>query len=76
MEESTIWKVIDKFFQENPQALVKHHIDSYNEFYEEHIFQLLREMNPIKLEVDYDETIQEFRSRCLMYIGGKDGKNN
>ena len=73
MEESTIWKVIDKFFQENPQALVKHHIDSYNEFYGEHIFQLLREMNPIKLEVDYDDTIQEFRSRCLMYLGGKDG---
>ena len=73
MEESTVWKIIDTFFQENPQALVKHHIDSYNAFFDEQIFQILREMNPIKLEVDYDKEIQDFRSKCLMYIGGKEG---
>lgn len=73
MEEATIWKIIGKYFQENPQALVKHHIDSYNEFYGNDIFQLFKEMNPIKLDVDYDKTIQDFRSKCLIYMGGKEG---
>ena len=73
MEESTIWKMIDIYFQDNPQALVKHHIDSFNQFYDTGLIQLFKEMNPIKLEVDYDTDIQEFRSKCLMYIGGKNG---
>ena len=73
MEESTIWKLIDIYFQDNPQALVKHHIDSFNQFYDTQLLQLFKEMNPIKLEVDYDTDIQEFRSKCLMYIGGKNG---
>jgi len=73
MEESTIWKMIDIYFQDNPQALVKHHIDSFNQFYDTELIQLFKEMNPIKLEVDYDTDIQEFRSKCLMYIGGKNG---
>ena len=33
MEESAIWKIINKYFEDNPQALVNHHIDSYNDFY-------------------------------------------
>lgn len=74
MEDSTVWKIIDTYFQENPQSLVKHHIDSYDSFFNESIFQILKEMNPLKLEVDYDKNIQDFRSKCLMYIGGKDGK--
>ena len=73
MEDSTIWKVIESYFQNNPQALVKHHVDSYNQFYSEHIFQLFKDMNPIKLDVDYDKDIQDFRSKCSMYIGGKEG---
>ena len=73
MKESAIWKLIDIYFRENPQALVKHHIDSYNEFYEEHIFQMFREMNPIQLDVDYDNDLKKFRSKCLIYMGGKEG---
>ena len=73
MEESIIWKLIDTYFQDNPQALVRHHIDSYNQFFEKEFSQILKEMNPLKLDVDYDHNLQEFRSKCYMYIGGKDG---
>ena len=73
MDEATIWKLINVYFQENPQALVRHHVDSYNQFFTEDLFQLFREMNPLKLEVDYDESIQDFRSKCFLYIGGKNG---
>jgi len=43
MDEKTIWRLIDIYFRENPQALVRHHIDSYNQFFTEDIFQLLLE---------------------------------
>ena len=71
--EDVIWKFIDTYFQDNPQGLVRHHIESYNDFFNNGIFQIFRETNPMKLEVNYDETIQEFRSSCKMYFGGKDG---
>ena len=73
MDDSTIWKLIDIYFKENSHALVRHHLDSYNQFFTKDLYQLFKEMNPLKIEVDYDEEIQEFRSKCLMYIGGKDG---
>ena len=73
MEDSTIWRLLDIYFRENPQTLVGHHIDSYNQFFTKDLYQLFKEMNPLKLEVDYDEDIQDFRSKCSMYIGGKDG---
>jgi len=73
MDESTIWKLIDIYFKENPHALVRHHLDSYNQFFTKDLYQMFKEMNPLKIEVDYDEELQEFRSKCLMYIGGKDG---
>jgi DNA-directed RNA polymerase II subunit RPB2 len=74
MDESTIWNLIDTYFQENPQALVRHHIDSYNQFFEEDIFQILRDMNPLKINLNMDESINDFRSKCNLYFGGKDGK--
>lgn len=73
MEDSTIWKLLDIYFRENPQTLVRHHIDSYNQFFTKDLYQIFKEMNPLKLEVDYDDDIQDFRSKCSMYIGGKDG---
>ena len=27
------WNIIEKFFYDNPQVLVQHHISSYNEFF-------------------------------------------
>ena len=73
MDDSTIWKLLDIYFKDNSHALVRHHLDSYNQFFTKDLYQLFKEMNPLKIEVDYDDEIQEFRSKCLMYIGGKDG---
>ena len=74
MDNNTIWKIIDSYFQENPQALVSHHIESYNDFFKNGIFQIFKEKNPIQLETRYDEKINDYRSKCIMYLGGKDGK--
>jgi DNA-directed RNA polymerase II subunit RPB2 len=75
LREDTVWKLIDTYFRNNPQALVRHHVDSYNEFFKHGIQQTFRETNPLKLELDYDndKKIQDFRAKCHMYFGGKDG---
>ena len=37
------WKLIDRMFNDNPQHLVSHHLDSYNEFFEKGIYRIFRE---------------------------------
>ena len=38
MENEDLWKVIHKYFEDNPQNLVTHHIESYNDFFKHGIF--------------------------------------
>lgn len=75
LREDTIWKLIDTYFRDNPQALVRHHVDSYNDFFKTGIQQIFKETNPLKLELDYDDDkkVMDFRSKAHMYFGGKDG---
>ena len=73
MDNATIWNIIDKYFQDNPQALVRHHIDSFNDFYKNGIYQIFREKNPIVLYSKLDPNTNEYMSQCKMYMGGKDG---
>lgn len=73
MDNQTIWKVINAYFEENPQALVSHHIESYNDFFKDGLFQLLKEKNPLQINSKYDEKIRDYKYQCNMYFGGKDG---
>ena len=73
MDNATIWKIIDKYFHDNPQALVNHHIDSYDDFYKNGIFQIFKEKNPVRLYSRLDPTTNEYMSYCNLYMGGKDG---
>jgi DNA-directed RNA polymerase II subunit RPB2 len=73
MEESVIWDIIDKYFKENPDSLVSHHIDSYNDFFKNGIFQIFKEKNPVRISSNYDDRIGDYRNQCLMYFGGKNG---
>ena len=73
MENSTVWKLMDKYFQDNPQSLVRHHTESYNDFFKNGIFQIFKEKNPLRIKTKFDEKTNEYRSQCIMYFGGKDG---
>jgi len=73
MDNATIWKIIDTYFQDNPQALVRHHIDSYDDFYKNGIYQIFKEKNPIQLFSRMDPATNEYMSYCNLYMGGKDG---
>jgi DNA-directed RNA polymerase II subunit RPB2 len=73
MDNSTIWKIIDKYFEDNPQALVRHHIESYNDFFKNGIYQIFKDKNPVTIERVYDKDLNDYRRKCIMYFGGKDG---
>lgn len=73
MDETIVWNLIDKYFKENPGVLVEHHIASYNDFFKNDIFRIFREKEPIRLQANYDEKIDDHRNQCALYMGGKDG---
>ena len=67
------WKVIQRLFDDDPQMMVRHHIDSYNDFFGKGIYKIFRERNPIILQKEQDPDTQEFNLRCELYLGGKNG---
>jgi DNA-directed RNA polymerase beta subunit len=73
MDNSTIWKIINTYFEDNPQSLVRHHIDSYNDFFKNGIFQIFKEKNPLRINTRFDKEIDDYRSQCIMYFCGKNG---
>ena len=73
MDENTIWKIIDSYFQNNEKGFVNHHLESYNDFFQNGIYQIFKEKTPITLTSNYDEKLGDFRNKCVMYMGGKDG---
>ena len=73
-KENISWKLIDKYFKDNPNNLVSHHLESYNEFFGNGIKRIFRENNPIRfIEREDDTNISGKRNECLLYLGGKDG---
>ena len=73
MNSEITWKVINSQFKDNYQYLVRHHIESYNHFFNDQIFQIFKENNPLFLGSDYNQKTQQFKNQCVMYFGGKDG---
>ena len=68
------WKLIDKYFVDNPNNLVAHHLESYNSFFNKDINRVFRENNPIRFIEREDESKQsDQRNEALLYLGGKDG---
>jgi len=70
-KENISWKLIDKYFKDNPNCLVSHHLESYNDFIKNGINRIFRENNPIRFIEREDESSS--RNECMLYLGGKDG---
>ncbi len=66
------WKTINSLFKDNPQLLVKHHIDSYNNFFNSGIKEIFKDRNPIRFFKDIDEETEEYKYECNLYLGGKE----
>ena len=63
LHEEIAWTVIDKFFENNLNLLVKHHLDSYNDFFNNKIYNIFREKNPIQLFKEQDPDTKEYNLR-------------
>jgi DNA-directed RNA polymerase II subunit RPB2 len=75
-KEDISWKIIDRYFKDNPNNLVAHHLDSYNEFFKNGINRIFHENNPIRfIEREDESNVNNKRNECLLYLGGKDGKS-
>ena len=72
--EELAWLIIDKYFSHDPNILVKHHLESFNDFFNNKIYNIFKEKNPILIIKEQDETTKEYNYRAEIYIGGVDGK--
>ena len=73
MDDRLPWLIIDKYFNDNPYTLVSHHLDSYNSFFNDDIKKIFKEKNPIKIMKQQDPKTSEFKLKCDLYLGGKEG---
>lgn len=71
-KEEVSWKLLDKYFTDNPTYLVAHHLESYNDFFNNGVKRIFRENNPIRF-IEREDNEQGKRNECMLYLGGKDG---
>ena len=71
--DNIAWSVIDKYFKENENVLIRHHLDSYNDFFNKKIFNIIKEKNPIKIMKDQNPDTKEYNLQAEMYFGGLKG---
>jgi len=71
--ESISWKLIDKYFKDNPYNLVAHHLESYDDFFKVGIHNIFRENNPIRF-IEREEKEGDNTNQALLYLGGKNGE--
>ena len=71
--DTLIWKIIDTYFKSEPRRLVKHHIDSYNLFFNSQINNIFRENNPLKIRYNQIKDSDNYMYECDLFLGGSDG---
>ena len=72
-KENISWKLIDTYFNDNPNCLVSHHLESFNDLYKYGIRRIMKENNPVRFIEREEESETTNRNECLLYLGGKEG---
>ena len=72
-EETLSWNIIDHYFKDNPNVLVRHHLESYNDFLSNGIARIVKDRNPIILEKDENKETGKYNSVIEIYLGGVQG---
>ena len=70
MNPSISWETIDRMFKDNPNLIVKHHIESYNNFFSKGIREIFRDRNPIHFFKELDKETQLYKYESEIYLGG------
>uniref|UniRef100_A0A6C0DE19 DNA-directed RNA polymerase n=1 Tax=viral metagenome TaxID=1070528 RepID=A0A6C0DE19_9ZZZZ len=67
-------KLIDTYFRTNPYPYTRHHIDSYDQFLQQDMVNMIKSQNPILI---LKELIREdpivYKYRVEIFVGGEDG---
>mgnify|MGYP006449799055 FL=1 len=74
MNFENTFKLIDIFFRDNPNIIVKHHLDSYNKFFNEDLKTIIKDNNPKKYMTELDDETNLYKYTADLYIGGKSGE--
>ena len=72
-EKLLVQNIINKYFQDNPDSFVKHHLDSYNKFFDDDIKRVFKENNPIRIMKEKNIETDDFNLKCNLFLGGKNG---
>ena len=72
-EKLLVQNIINKYFQDNPDSFVKHHLDSYNKFFDHDIKRVFKENNPIRIMKEKNIETDDFNFKCNLFLGGKNG---
>jgi len=73
-KDTISWQLIDKYFKDNPNCLVSHHLESFNDFFNSGIKRIFHENNPIRfIQREEDGIDVNKRNECMLYLGGKSG---
>ena len=60
------WKTINRYFKNNPNIIVNHHIDSYNAFFSKGIKEIFKDRNPIRFFKEYDKDAKEYKKTSII----------
>jgi DNA-directed RNA polymerase II subunit RPB2 len=71
--EDISWKIIDIMFKNNKNLLIKHHIDSYNDFFSKGIINIYKSLNPFNFFKEQIPNTNKYQYSCKLYFGGKNG---
>ena len=74
MNFENTFKLLDIFFRDNPDITVKHHLDSYNKFFDKDLHTIIKDNNPKKYMTEMDDETNLYKYTADLYIGGKSGE--
>jgi DNA-directed RNA polymerase beta subunit len=66
--EIDTWNVIDAYFRDK-KVLVKHQIESYNDFVDNKIQKIINEFNPVKSFTDFNEELGKYMTEFRIEFG-------
>ena len=69
--ESDTWNIIDSYFRDIPNYIVRHHVDSYNDFVDNKIPLVFKNLNHQEV-IRYDKDDSSIRYTVDIYYGGVD----
>ena len=67
-------QLIDRYFRTVPYPYTRHHIDSYDQFLQQDLINIVRSQNPILILKDLiNEDTNTYKYRVEIFVGGEDG---